>query len=205
MGATTKPAFSYDELDEYLRGGGHHDAVGMSAIDGLIAALVAAPAFVHPDEWLPLIFGGRRPRTREGSAELRAVQAIFQRYNEVSTTLAERPHDYCPIFMIHADEIVVGPWAAGFILGIALRQEAWATSILLTPHRSLLVPILIHHQLGAKLIPDMLPADTQQPPADACLGIAAAVVAIRRICNAQRAAEIEPIPSCARTRRRRRQ
>jgi hypothetical protein len=31
----------------------------MSAIDGLIAALVAAPVFVHPDEWLPLIFGGR--------------------------------------------------------------------------------------------------------------------------------------------------
>jgi hypothetical protein len=40
-------------------GEGHHDAVGMSAIDGLIAALVAAPVFVHPDEWLPLIFGGR--------------------------------------------------------------------------------------------------------------------------------------------------
>jgi len=47
------------------------------------------------------------------------VQAIFQRYDEVSTTLAERPHDYCPIFMIHADEIVVAPWVAGFILGIA--------------------------------------------------------------------------------------
>ena len=47
--AAIKPPFSYDEVDEYLRGGGHHDAVGMSAIDGLIAALVAAPAFAHPD------------------------------------------------------------------------------------------------------------------------------------------------------------
>jgi hypothetical protein len=33
-------SFSYDELDEILRSGGHGDAVGMSAIDGLIAALV---------------------------------------------------------------------------------------------------------------------------------------------------------------------
>jgi uncharacterized protein len=201
MGAAIKPPFSYDELDEYLRGGGHHDAVGMSAIDGLIAALVAAPVFVHPDEWLPLIFGGRRPRMREGSAELRAVQAIFKRYNEVSTTLAERPHDYCPIFMIHADEIVVTPWAAGFILGIALRQKEWATSILLTSHRSLLVPILIHHELGGRLVPDVLSAEPQQRRADAYHQIPHAVAAIRRICNPLRAAEAEP-PSSARTARR---
>jgi yecA family protein len=200
MGAATKPAFSYDELDEYLRGGGHHDAVGMSAIDGLIAALVAAPVFVHPDEWLPLIFGGRRPRMREGSAELRAMQAIFKRYNEVSTTLAERPHDYCPIFMIDDhDEIVVNPWAAGFILGIALRQEAWAASILLTPHRSLLVPILVHHKLGGRLVPDVMSAEPQKRRADAHHQIPQAVVAIRRICNPRRAAEAEPIPGGVRT------
>jgi yecA family protein len=202
-GATIKPPFSYDELDEYLRGGGHHDAVGTSAIDGLIAALIAAPAFVHPDEWLPLIFGGRRPPTREGSAELRAVQAIFNRYNEVSATLAERPHDYCPIFMIDADEIVVAPWAAGFILGIALRQQAWATSILLTPHRSLLVPILAHHELGSRLIPDLLPAQTPQPRANTRLDIPAAVVAIRGVCNARRAAEAELTSRGVRTRRHR--
>ena len=127
------------------------------------------------------------------------MQAIFQRYNEVSTTLAERPHDYCPIFMIHADEIVVAPWVAGFILGIA--QEAWATSILLTLHRSLLVPILIHHELGGRLIPDMPP--TQPPPTDSYHQIPGAVAAIRRICNPHRAAEAVPAPRSARTRRRR--
>jgi uncharacterized protein len=36
-------AFSYAELDEILRGTSHSGAIGMSAIDGLIAALVAAP------------------------------------------------------------------------------------------------------------------------------------------------------------------
>src|ERR1700738_4165125 len=52
--ASSTTAFTYDELDGILRGAGGHDgAIGMSAIDGLIAALVAAPTFVHPDEWVP--------------------------------------------------------------------------------------------------------------------------------------------------------
>ena len=37
----TKPAYTYDELDEIFRGKGDDDTVGMSLIDGLIAALVA--------------------------------------------------------------------------------------------------------------------------------------------------------------------
>jgi hypothetical protein len=34
-------AITYTELDQILRGCGHTGAIGMSAIDGLIAALVA--------------------------------------------------------------------------------------------------------------------------------------------------------------------
>ena len=60
----TKPAYTYDELDEIFRGNGHNDIVGMSFIDGLIAALVAGPVFVDPREWLPLIFEGRLPAVR---------------------------------------------------------------------------------------------------------------------------------------------
>src|SRR5215211_192212 len=89
-------AFTYAELDEILRGTGHSSAIGMSAIDGLIAALVAAPSFVHPEEWMPLIFGGRQPPLDENSPELRAVKTIFNRYNEVSDILADRPQVYRP-------------------------------------------------------------------------------------------------------------
>jgi yecA family protein len=190
-------AFSYDELDEYLRGGGHHDAVGMSAVDGLIAALVAGPAFVHPDEWLPLIFNGRRPRMRKGSPQHRAVQAIFHRYNEVSTTLAERPQDYCPIFMIDDDDnIVATPWAGGFILGIALRRQDWTTSILLTPHRHLLVPILVTHPVGGELLPELRSAEQMQQRAIAWQQIPGAVAEVRRVCNPHRAAQaaVGPVP-----------
>ena len=78
---------TYAELDEILRGTGRSGAIGMSAIDGLIAALVAAPSFVHPEEWIPLIFGRRQPSLHENSPELRAVKTIFNRYNEVSESL----------------------------------------------------------------------------------------------------------------------
>jgi len=192
-GAATMPAFSYDELDEFLRGGAHHDAVGMSAIDGLIAALVAAPAFVHPDEWIPLIFGGRQPSMREGSAQLRAVRTVFNRYNEVSTALAERPNSYRPIFMIDDDEnIVVKPWAIGFMRGIGLRQQEWAASILLTAHRSLLAPILVYHEMGGRLLPDIPSTEQQRRRATAYHHIPEAVAAIRRICNPHREAAVRP-------------
>ena len=119
-------AFTYAELDKILRGSGHSDAIGMSAIDGLIAALVAAPSFVHPDEWVPLVFGGHQPPLDENSPELRVVKTIFNRYNEVSDILADRPQAYRPIFMVDDDgSIVVRDWAVGFALGIGLRAKEW--------------------------------------------------------------------------------
>src|SRR5580693_4826956 len=201
--APSTAAFTYDELDAILRStGGHDGAIGMSAIDGLIAALVAAPAFVHPDEWVPLIFGGRRPMD-EGSPEERAVRTVFNRYNEVSTTLAELPHAYRPIFMIDQDgSVVARDWAAGFMLGIGLRSQEWAGSILLTEHRSLLTPILVYHDPGEALLPEMPPAEKHRQRATAYQKIPQAVAAIRAICNAHRAAEALPQPNKQRRARR---
>jgi len=183
-------AFTYAELDEILRGTGHTGAIGMSAIDGLIAALVAAPSFAHPDEWIPLIFGGRQPPLHENSPELRAVKTIFNRYNEVSETLADRPQAYRPIFMTDDDgNIVAREWAVGFALGIALRSKEWGRCILLTEHRQMLVPILVYCEGELGLLPDMLEAERRRRQTTAHAEIAQAVAAARDICNPYRAAE----------------
>jgi yecA family protein len=189
-------AFTYDELDAVLRGAGGPDGpIGMSAIDGLIAALVAAPSFAHPDEWVPLIFGGHKPQMGPGSPEERAVRTVFNRYNEVSTTLSEQPASYRPIFMIDRDgSIVARDWAAGFMLGIGLRSEEWARCILMTEHRSLLAPILVYHDLGDSLLPDMPSAEKLRRRATAYHQIPQAVAALRSICNPHRAAEATPRP-----------
>jgi yecA family protein len=201
---STSSAFTYDELDAILRGpGGHDGPIGISAIDGLIAALVAAPTFVHPDEWVPLIFGGHKPRIDAGSAEERAVRTIFNRYNEVSTTLSERPHTYQPIFMIDRDgSVVARDWAVGFTLGIGLRPQAWGDSILLTEHRRLLTPILVYHDPRDGLLPDMSRAEKLRRRAAAYLEIPQAVAAIRAICNPYRAAEACAEPKARRSSRR---
>jgi yecA family protein len=183
-------AFTYAELDEILRGAGRNGAIGMSAIDGLIAALVAAPSFAQPDEWILLIFAGRQPSLHENSPELRAVKTIFNRYNEVSEILADRPQANRPIFMVDDDgSIVVRDWAVGFALGIGLRRNEWGKHILLTKHRQVLVPILVYCEGPLDLLPDMPAAEKSQHRATAHQQIAQAVAAARAICNPFRAAE----------------
>ena len=189
-------AFTYAELDEILRGTGYSGAIGMSAIDGLIAALVAAPSFVHPEEWIPLIFGGRQPLLNENSPELRAVKTIFNRYNEVSETLADQPQAYRPIFMIDDDgSIVARDWAIGFALGIALRPKEWGESILLTKHRQVLIPILVYCEGELDLLPDVTAAEKHRRQATAHEQIAQAVASARNICNPYRAAEARHQPA----------
>jgi yecA family protein len=188
-------AFTYAELDKILRGSGHSDAIGISAIDGLTAALVAAPGFVHPDEWVPLVFGGHQPPLDENSPELRVVKTIFNRYNEVSDILADRPQAYRPIFMVDDDgSIVVRDWAVGFALGIGLRAKEWGKHILLTEHRQALAPILVYCEGELDLLPDMPATQKRRRQATAHSEIAQAVATARAICNPHRAAEARRQP-----------
>ena len=186
----TKPAYTYDELDQILRGDGRHDWIGISLLDGLIAALVAGPAFVHPQEWLPLIFNGRLPSAPEGTPEHLAVNTILNRYNEVSTTLAEAPQAYRPMFLNDDGRVIVSHWAVGFIRAIALRVEAWSP-ILLTDMRKTLAPIFVSHELGAGFLPDIAQSEQQRLRASAHHHIADAVVALRQSYNQQRAATLK--------------
>ena len=187
----TKPAYTYDELDEIFRGKGDNDIVGMSLIDGLIAALVAGPVFVEPQEWLPLIFAGRVPAAVAGTPEHLAVNTIFNRYNEVSTTLADYPKAYRPIFMFDADRLIVDHWAVGFMRGISLRVQEW-TDVLLTDLRLTLSPIFVGHDMGAGFLPDIPRAEQIRRRGTAHLHIADAVVALRQACNSKRAATFKP-------------
>jgi uncharacterized protein len=188
-------AFGYAELDASLRGPDREDSIGISAIDGLVAALVAGPSFVHPDDWVPLIFAGRRPALDAGSLEYRVVKTVFHRYNEVSEILAERPDAYRPIFTTDdKDRVVAFDWAVGFLLGLGLRAAEWGKLILLTRHRALLIPILVYSPASTDLLPEMPRSEKRRRQATAYEKIAGAVVAVRNICNPQRAAEARRRP-----------
>ena len=186
----TKPAYTYDELDEIFRGTGDNDTVGMSLIDGLIAALVAGPVFVHPEEWLPLIFEGRVPDGVAGAPEHLAVNAIFNRYNEVSAILADHPKAYgrssCSM-----------PIASSSTIGRRVHAryrpalQEW-TEVLLTDMRLTLAPIFVSHEMGARFLPDMPQAEQLRRRPTAHQHIADAVVALRQACNSKRSATFKP-------------
>jgi yecA family protein len=202
--ASDNLAFPYAELDALLRGPGREDGVGLSAIDGLVAALVAGPSFVHPDDWVPLIFAGRRPALDAGSLEYRIVKTVFHRYNEVSEMLADRPDAYRPIFRTDntGKVVVASDWVAGFILGLGLRRAEWEKRILLTRHRALLTPILVYSPASTDFLPEISTSEKRSRQTVAYEQIAGAVIAVRAICNPHRAAEAHYEPSKTRRRRR---
>jgi yecA family protein len=180
-----RPAVSYDELDERLRGDGRNDYVGMSAIDGLVTAVVAGPATVAPAVWLPNVFGGTIPQTKPGSLEERLVNTVLNRHDEVDHLLANAPGNYYPIFMHDKGKTIVDAWAIGFGLGLGLGGEAWAPILLATP-KPIITPIMAVNPQLAKILFRLSPKERRKIRATAHLHIRAAVTQLYAVTRAAR-------------------
>lgn len=165
--------YTLDELDAVLREDGRSGYVGVSAIDGLIAALVAGPATVAPEIWLPLIFAGRMPDAPEGTPVQRIVDTIRAHHASVVTTLAIRPREYTPMFMNHLGVVIIEDWVTGFMTGFSLDPDAWMP-IILSPTRHKLRPIFAAHELGQGFLPDVSQSELSSIQATAHHNIPAA-------------------------------
>jgi yecA family protein len=182
----TQPSlFSYEEVDLILRGEGDNDFVGMSAIDGLIAAVVAGPAFIERDEWLRPIIGDRAIAAAPGSQTHLLAQSIMHRHDEVAEILAHRPETYLPMFMQDEGAIVAEEWTIGFMLGVGLRAKAWG-KIMLSSFRQTLAPILSVHLVGRRMMPDVPEPELDRIAATAPAEIAKVVPALYRHCADRR-------------------
>jgi yecA family protein len=176
--------FSYDELDELLRGDGDNDFIGLSSIDGMIAALVAGPAVVPPAEWLPMIFAGHSPSTVEGTPESRAVATIMARYAEVEHGLLQRPTSYRPILMHHLGQFILRPWAIGFMMGVSTRPHAWFP--VLTKKRVEMAPLLACCEVGSPMLPELSPKEIGRVAANHPAEIAAIAITVMNFHKADR-------------------
>jgi yecA family protein len=181
---TQQSLFSYEEVDLILRGEGDNDFVGMSAIDGLIAAVVAGPAFIERDEWLRQIIGDRAIAAAPGSQTHLLTQSIMRRHDEVAEILAHRPEAYLPMFMQDEGAIVAEEWTIGFMLGVGMRAKAWG-KIMLSSFRQTLAPILSVHLVGRRMMPDVPESELDQIAATAPGAIAKVVPALYRHCADQ--------------------
>lgn len=180
-----RTSVSYDELDQRLRGDGHNDYVGMSAIDGLLAAVVAGPVAVAPAVWLPNVFGGTIPQTKPDSIEERLVNTVLNRHDQVDHLLANAPGDYYPIFMQDNGKTIVDAWAIGFALGLGLGGEAWAPILLETP-KPVITPIMAVNPQLAKMLFRLSPQEKRKVRATAHFHIRAAVTQLYAVTHATR-------------------
>lgn len=176
--------FSYDELDEILRGDGNNDFIGLSSIDGMIAALVAGPAIVPHFEWLPMIFNGHSPSTIKGTPENRAIATIMARYAEVEQELLHQPASYRPILMHHLGQFIIRPWAIGFMMGASTRQNAWLP--ILTKKRVEMAPLLACCEVGSPMLPEMSRKQIDKVAAKHPAEIAGIVVLVMNFHKADR-------------------
>ena len=147
----TETLFTYAEADVILRGDGQSDFVGINAIDGLIAAVAAGPAFIPTHEWLPQIFGKRNPLQTPGTPEHRLARTILHRHDEVVEILAQRPDAYLPLLMNAEGRAVMTDWSIGFLLGVGMRSAAWGP-LMISDFGRTLAPILSVNPMGRELL-----------------------------------------------------
>jgi uncharacterized protein len=106
------------------------EAMLLEELDGYIVALIVCPELIPPSIWMPPIWnreGNTDPVFRDIEHANKLMALLKAHYNDVASTLFERPHLYGPIFTIDRRhrEILWELWMAGFEAAVALKPAAW--------------------------------------------------------------------------------
>jgi uncharacterized protein len=105
----------------------------LDVLDGYLTALVIGPEDVPFDEWLPLVWGPEPsdvPQFDIPTGGQWVVDLILRHRNGIVSHLIEDAAGFEPLFSFSKDEDGTEHaegdlWAAGFMLGVGLREEAW--------------------------------------------------------------------------------
>jgi uncharacterized protein len=100
--------------------------LNLSALDGFLAAILAGPERVSPEEWLPMVWGEGEPAWADRAEAWRVFDAVRARHDQVARQLEEDPDAYAPIFRtLHDGTVTAADWARGFLVGVGLRSPRW--------------------------------------------------------------------------------
>jgi uncharacterized protein len=145
-------AMSFDRLGLWLSARAksttlrHPQATSLSMLDGAIAAVVAGPVSMMPEEWVCPLIGVDPDDFNHDTETFSAIAATLMRHNAIVNTLSTKPESFEPLFLrMPKGQIDAQPWCMGFYAVIKLRLLAW--SRLMSPNAAehgLLLPILIH-------------------------------------------------------------
>lgn len=137
-----------DELDQFLMSdAANEEAMDISMLDGFLTALAVGPNNLPPSRWMPVIWGG--PMTWESEAQAkRMMSLVFRHANDILFTLRSYPDEFEPLLYErdhHGEKIpIIDEWCAGFVMGIALDEEAWQPLMDSEEGDDLLFPILLY-------------------------------------------------------------
>jgi uncharacterized protein len=162
----------------------------ISMLDGYLAAIVAGPCSIPPDEWLADLLGENGNIATAHGKRLDAIMAIAARFNAISEILSIAPSSYAPIFQRTGDgTVLAGPWCLGFAAAMKLRWDAWARLRDCEGIEcGLLLPIMLYcaNELAMPAGPPPKPIDTKSYLKTAYHGIPIVVPSIRNFWMPQR-------------------
>jgi len=124
----------------------HPQATSLSMLDGAVAAVVAGPVSMMPEEWVCPLLGVDPDDFNHDTETFSAIAATLTRHNAIVNALSTKPESFEPLFGRGPDGGVdPRAWCMGFYAVIKLRLLAWSRlmSLNATEH-GLLLPILFH-------------------------------------------------------------
>ena len=124
----------------------HPRATSLSMLDGAVAAVVAGPVSMMPEEWVCPLLGVDPDDFNHDTETFSAITATLMRHNVVSETLSMKPKSFEPLFVRRpAGEVDARPWCMGFYAIMQLRLLEWSQLLASSaPEDSQLRPILFH-------------------------------------------------------------
>jgi len=122
----TDPEFR--RLDKFLSGCAEGPAMSLEEVDGFFCALIAGPAIVPPEEYLPEVFGEDLSEVASSSSSLEEFNEILalllRHWNSIVSEFAQGRFHH--VFMFAEREPEGSEWARGFMAGVEMRRPAWA-------------------------------------------------------------------------------
>ncbi len=135
--------FLLDRIDEDTVTEGMDEGIlGLSELDGFLAAVVSGPSAIQPSLWLPVVWGDFEPEWESDEDAQKVIMLMIDIMNSTSSTLMESPKEFEPLFDIREVDgkqySIVDEWCEGYMRGVAITQELWDSAglemkILLTP------------------------------------------------------------------------
>ena len=103
------------------------EALLLSGVDGVLAAVALGPDPIPVEEWLPIVADGHDPAESLDAPALAKLNALLLRHAaDVRAALAHDLFEPIYVFTDDTDEIAWEPWMDGFHRGLTARGDAWA-------------------------------------------------------------------------------